>query len=168
MKLLLVILIAVSTAPARVEVGAGHDGAGTVAGIAAAGRAGHSQDFWEGTYEFAEDGGKTAGGTPILVFHTLMIRREGDSLVAEIESNGYQTARHLFGEVKLRPGAALIYFQSYGETNLFKPYSEGELLLTLKRSSRRGRRALVLTEWGAFQPAVRELASGRVHFTKKL
>jgi hypothetical protein len=124
-----------------------------------------NKSVWEGFYEFSEDGGRTAGGTPILVEHLITIYQENNSLLAELTSNGYQTARNLVGEVRVEGNRARIHFRSYGDVNTFKAYEAGQLLLTLVRSGTRGK-ARILTYWGAFQPAVQPLRSGRVYFKK--
>ena len=51
-----------------------------------------AQKEWLGVYEFNEDGGKNAGGTPIFISHKLEIMTSDDGLIATIESNGYQTS----------------------------------------------------------------------------
>lgn len=124
------------------------------------------ENFWLGDYTFGEDGGRTAGGTPIFVVHSLGIRREADTLVAEIVSNGYQTSRHLVGTVKVTGNTARIYFKSYGEDNMYEPYGAGDLLLTLKRVVQKGK-TRILTYWNAFEPAVKPLANGRVYFKRE-
>lgn len=137
-----------------------------VNGIAPAPHLARGENFWEGVYAFGEDGGRTAGGSAIYVYHTIRIYRTGDAWLAEIESNGFQTARQLTCDVKLDERRARLYFKSYGETNVFKPYTEGQLLLTLERA-RRNRRSVILTRWGAFQPAVNPLKSGQVYFRRE-
>ena len=122
--------------------------------------------FWVGDYSFGEDGGKTAGGSAIFVVHSLGIRKEAGTLVAEITSQGYQTSRHVTGTVKVTGNVARIYFKSYGEGNMYQPYREGDLLLTLKRVAQGGR-TRILTYWNAFEPAVKPLGNGRVYFKRE-
>ncbi|MEP6704288.1 MAG: DUF5991 domain-containing protein, partial [Acidobacteriota bacterium] len=67
---------------------------------------------------------------------------------------------------KLEGAKLLIYFQSYGEDNMFEPYKEGDLLLTLERKPEKGKN-VVLTNWGKFTPAIpRNAKSGKVYFEK--
>jgi hypothetical protein len=124
------------------------------------------ETFWLGDYSFGEDGGKTAGGSAIFVVHSLGIRKAGGTLVAEITSQGYQTSRHVIGTVKVMGSVARIYFKSYGEGNMYQPYQEGDLLLTLKRVAQKGR-IRILTYWNAFEPAVKPLGNGRVYFKRE-
>lgn len=50
-----------------------------------------------GTYEFGEDGGRTAGGTAIFVGHDLNIKADG---TATLTANGYQTSRRYYCQNK--------------------------------------------------------------------
>lgn len=123
------------------------------------------QSTWEGTYTFQEGGGRAAGGTGEFVEHTVVVRREGDALVADIDANGFQTSRSLRCSAKSEGGKLSLYFLSYREDNVFTPYHKGQLLLTLGRSTAGGRTRLV-TYWGAYQPALITARGGRVYFKK--
>lgn len=124
-----------------------------------------AQSDWVGSYEFYENGGKTAGGTAILISHELNIIDGGDGLTASLQSNGYQTSSDLVCTAKVEGSKLLIYFQNYGEENMFEPYQPGDLLLTLERKGKS-----ILTRWGKFAPSVpKNEKSGKVYFepTKK-
>lgn len=129
-----------------------------VSGFAAA------QSGWTGSYEFHENGGKNAGGSVILISHELNIIDSGDGLTATIQSNGYQTSSDLVCTAKVEGGKLHIYFQNYGEDNMFEPYKQGDLLLTLERKSEKGKR-VILTHWGKFTPSVpKNEKTGKVYF----
>lgn len=123
------------------------------------------QSTWEGTYTFQEGGGRTNGGAGEFVEHTLIIRRQGDGLIADIDANGFQTSRSLRCSAKAEGDKLNLYFQSYREGNIFTSYKKGQLLLTLERSVAGGK-PRVLTYWGAYQPALSSVRSGRVYFKK--
>lgn len=123
------------------------------------------ESFWVGDYSFVEDGGKTAGGTRIIVIHSLAIHKEAGKLIAEIASQGYQTSRQVVGEVRVTGNVARIYFKSYGEGNMYESHREGDLLLTFKRVTQRGR-TRILTYWNAFEPSMKPLVNGRVYFKR--
>jgi hypothetical protein len=126
----------------------------------------NAQTSWTGNYEFDEDGGKTVGGTAIFVTHQLEIKQTGDGLLATIQSNGYQTSIDLVGTVKTEGDKLLIYFDSYGENNVFENYEQGDLLLTLEKKTAKGKTEL-LTFWNKFQPVVpKNEKSGKVYFKK--
>lgn len=122
----------------------------------------NAQNSWVGIYEFEEDGGKTAGGTAISVLHRIEIVESDDGLVAMIQSEGFQTSVDLVGKAKTEGNKLLIYFDYYGENNVFENYEPGDLLLTLER-----RKDEILTFWGKFQPVVpKNEKSGKIYFKK--
>jgi hypothetical protein len=125
-----------------------------------------AQSEWLGTYEFGEDGGKTAGGTVIFVMHQVDILESEDGLIAMIQSNGYQTSRDLVATAKIEGSKLLVYFNSYGENNVFETYKKGDLLFTLEQKTVKGE-LNILTYWDKFQPVVpKNEKSGKVYFQK--
>jgi len=128
--------------------------------------AANAQKEWLGNYSFDEDGGKTAGGTGISVGHSIDVVESDDGLVATVQSNGYQTSRDLICKAKVEGAKLLIYFDSYGENNVFEPYEKGDLLLTLERKTVKNKTE-ILTFWGKFQPVVpQNEKTGKVYFQK--
>ncbi|MEO8573005.1 MAG: DUF5991 domain-containing protein [Pyrinomonadaceae bacterium] len=124
----------------------------------------NAQNDWKGTYSFDENGGKNAGGTTIFISHELTVFDGDDGLAARLQSNGYQTSTDLICSAKVEGTKLLIYFQSYGEDNMFEPYGLGDLLLTLERKMEKAK-SIVLTHWGKFTPAIPKNAkSGKVYF----
>ena len=125
-----------------------------------------AQPDWKGSYEFFENGGRNAGGTAILITHELTVFDGGDGLAANLQSNGYQTSSDLICSAKAEGQKLMIYFQSYGENNMFEPYKQGELLLTLEKKSQ-GDKTVLLTHWGKFTPAIpKNTKSGKVYFQR--
>lgn len=128
----------------------------------------NAQNEWLGNYIFEEDGGKTAGGTAIFVSHEMRIVESDDGLLAMIQSNGYQTSKDLICTTKIENGKLLVYFDSYGENNVFEPYEKGDLLLTLERKTVKNKTE-ILTFWGKFQPVVpKNEKTGKVYFVKAI
>jgi hypothetical protein len=117
------------------------------------------QNGWEGTYEFGE------GGTGMIVTHRLVVYKRGDSLLADLDADGFQTSRSLRCDARIEGSKLNLYFSSYREDNLLARYKKGQLLLTLERTTVRGKLRL-LTYWGAYQPTLKDLPSGRVYFKK--
>ncbi|MDQ3818166.1 MAG: DUF5991 domain-containing protein, partial [Acidobacteriota bacterium] len=76
---------------------------------------------WEGTYTFQEVGGRSAGAGAF-VDHTLVVRREGNDLVADIDADGFQTSRSLRCTAKAEGDKLSLYFQAYREGNISTPY----------------------------------------------
>lgn len=126
----------------------------------------NAQSSWLGKYEFAEDGGRNAGGTAIFISHELEIKETSDGLMATLQSNGYQTSKDLICTAKIVGGKLEIYFDSYGENNIFESYEQGDLLLTLENKTAKGKTE-TLTFWSKFQPSLDKNAkSGKVYFKK--
>lgn len=125
-----------------------------------------AQSDWEGSYYFGEDGGKNAGGIAVLISHELDIFEGGEGLAATLESNGYQTSSELVCSAKIEGSKVMIYFQSYGDNNMFEPYKQGDLLLTLERKMEKGK-PVIVTHWGKFVPSIPKNArSGKIYFEK--
>ena len=125
-----------------------------------------AQSDWLGSYEFTEDGGKNAGGTPIIVTHQIDFLQSDDGLVAILKSNGYQTAVDVLCKVKIIGNKAMLHLEGYGDDNMFENYRRGELLLTLEKKTEKGKTDII-THWGSFKPAVpKNEKSGKVYFVK--
>ncbi len=125
-----------------------------------------AQNDWAGHYSFDEDGGRNAGGTAIFISHELTVMETDDGLIAHLESNGYQTSKDLNCKAIAKGNKLEIYFDSYGENNIFESYKPGDLLLTLERRTAKGKIEL-LTFWGKFSPIVpKNEKTGKVYFTK--
>ena len=125
-----------------------------------------AQAEWAGTYSFDEDGGKNAGGTVIFIAHELVLMETDDGLRGTLKSNGYQTSKDLNITTKVKGNKLEIYFDSFGEDNVFETYSAGDLLLTLEKRTAKGKTEL-LTWWGKFTPIVPEKPkTGKVFFVK--
>jgi Family of unknown function (DUF5991) len=87
-------------------------------------------------------------------------------LIAMIQSNGYQTSRDLVATAKIEGSKLLVYFNSYGENNVFETYKKGDLLFTLEQKTVKGE-LNILTYWDKFQPVVpKNEKSGKVYFQK--
>jgi hypothetical protein len=125
-----------------------------------------AQAEWAGIYSFDEDGGKNAGGTAIFIAHELVVMETDDGLRGTIKSNGYQTSKDLNIAAKVKGTKLEIYFDSYGEDNVFETYSSGDLLLALERRPAKGKTEL-LTWWGKFTPVIPEKPkTGKIFFVK--
>ncbi|HEY0429172.1 MAG TPA: DUF5991 domain-containing protein [Pyrinomonadaceae bacterium] len=128
--------------------------------------AARAQTDWTGAYEFDEDGGQTTVGTAIFITHQLEVKQTDDGLVAYLQSNGFQTSKDLICTAKTEGDKLLIYFESYGENNVFESYEEGDLLLTLESKTAKNKTE-ILTFWNKFQPVVtKNEKSGQLYFKK--
>ena len=121
-----------------------------------------AQSDWSGRYGFTENGGKNAGGTVIMITHEIDVFEGGDGLAASISSQGYQTSAELNCSAKIVGNKLQIFFESYGENNMFEPYNQGDLLLTLERKGK-----ALLTHWGKFAASIeRNQKSGKAYFER--
>lgn len=121
---------------------------------------------WVGNYTFDEDGGKNAGGTAIFISHELNIIESDDGLIATLQSNGYQTSKDLNCKAKIVGTKLQLFFESYGENNIFESYEPGDLLLTLEKRTLKGKTE-ILTFWGKFLPIVpKNERTGKVYFVR--
>lgn len=121
-----------------------------------------AQTDWKGSYAFTENGGRNAGGAAILITHQIDVVDGADGLAASISSQGYQTSAELNCSVKVVGTKLMIYFDSYGENNMFEPYQQGDLLLTLERKGKQ-----LLTYWGKMSASIeKNEKSGKVYFEK--
>ena len=122
------------------------------------------QSSWVGNYVFEEDGGRTAGGTAIFITHELNVMATDDGLTGTLQANVYQTSKDLICTVKADAAKLMIYFDSYGENNVFEPYKKGDLLFTLERKKIKGKDVIV-TNWGKYTSVSEEKpVSGKVRF----
>jgi hypothetical protein len=129
------------------------------------GRASADRAAWEGTYTFQEGGGRTAGDTGMFVEHTIKVYRRGEGMVADVDAAGFQVSISLRCVAKAEGDRLNLYFESYREDNVTEPYRRGQLLLSLRHPTSRGK-VRILTYWAAYRPAFRALRSGRVYFRK--
>ena len=126
----------------------------------------NAQTSWLGTYDFDENGGKTVGGTKIFISHRIEIKQTDDGILATIQATAIKLRLILIGTVKTDGDKLLIYFDSYGETNMFENYEQGDLLLTLEKKTTKGKTE-ILTYWNKFQPIVpKNEKSGKVYFKR--
>lgn len=55
----------------------------------------NAQTAWVGNYEFVKSGGRTAGGTAIVITHELVIEESNGKLTGNLAANGYQISKDL-------------------------------------------------------------------------
>jgi len=125
-----------------------------------------AQTAWVGQYTFDEDGGKNAGGTAIFISHEINVMETDDGLIATLQSNGYQTSKDLNCRAKVEGSKLMIYFDSYGENNIFETYKPGDRLLTLELKTLKSKTEL-LTFWGKFLPLIpKNEKTGKTYFVR--
>ena len=103
---------------------------------------------WDGVYAYTYDGGRTAGGSPILVTWRLTLKDGACTFHGE----GFQTLETFSCSAQAAPDALTVRFLRYpppAKGNRFgvETYKPGAPLFTLSRSNGR-----LLTRWTGFVP----------------
>lgn len=103
---------------------------------------------WDGVYSYTHDGGRTAGGSPILVTWRLTLK--GDS--CRFDGQGFQTLESFSCAARRTPTGLAVRFLRYppqaaGNRFGVEVYTPGTPLFNL--SNVRGR---LLTQWTGFVP----------------
>jgi hypothetical protein len=103
---------------------------------------------WAGVYAYTHDGGRTAGGSPILVTWRLTLK--GD--LCELHGEGFQTLETFRCDLRATPTGVEVRFLRYpppstGNRFGVEVYKPGASLFVLTRSNGR-----LLTRWTGFAP----------------
>lgn len=117
--------------------------------------------IWWGDYRYVWNGGRTAGGSGVVVTYDLHLAADG----CRISARGYQTDQTIRCTAVPRAGVLDIVFRSFGDGALRNQYGvavyrPGERLFSL--SNRRG---TIWTGWGSYSPWEDDRPPGR-HFRK--
>jgi hypothetical protein len=117
-------------------------------GLVAAAPAGDWAGDWDGVYAYTHDGGRTAGGSPILVTWRLTLK--GD--LCAFHGEGFQTLETFRCDLRATPGGVEVRFLRYpppstGNRFGVEVYKPGASLFVLTRSNGR-----LLTRWTGFAP----------------
>ncbi len=124
----------------------------------------NAQTNFVGSYEFYEDGGKTAGGTAVVVGHDLTINADGSG---KLTAAGYQTSKDMFIETKSAGSKLQILFIKFGEDQAGPTDLEaGTLLLTIEYKTVKKKKVL-WTTFGQYNPAVFDAKKGGGIYFKK-
>jgi Family of unknown function (DUF5991) len=117
-----------------------------------------------GSYEFSENGGKTAGGTAVFVGHDLTINADGSG---KLTAAGYQTSKELFVKTKLVGSKLQILFVKYGEDQTVPTELKADtLLLTLEYKTVKKKKVL-WTTFSGYAPVVFDAKKGGGIYFKK-
>ncbi|WP_407524823.1 DUF5991 domain-containing protein [Methylobacterium oryzisoli] len=108
---------------------------------APAGAAPDGTGDWAGTYAYAADGGRTAGGSAVVVVHTLRLA-PASGRPCQLTSSGFQTDTTILCEVTGSAREITVAFRSYGygrPVNAYgvAVYRPGQPLFRLRRTGRR-------------------------------
>lgn len=117
---------------------------------------------WDGVYAYTQDGGRTAGGSPILVTWRLTLKNGA----CEFHGEGFQTLEAFQCSAHATPSGLEVRFLRYpppARANRFgvEVYKPGAPLFTLSRLEGR-----VLTRWTGFVPDEGVARSPAPYFSK--
>jgi hypothetical protein len=124
-----------------------------------AGSAGSAED-WQGRYRWEAEGGRTAGGTGIVVTYDLAIGPAGSRGGCVLAARGFQTDERILCRAETGARALTIAFHSYADGRTVNRFGvavhrPGEPLFTLTREPARGEGGLTTRLQG-----LRPLAEG--------
>ncbi|MFT8242954.1 DUF5991 domain-containing protein [Roseomonas sp. BN140053] len=111
-----------------------------------------AQTNWAGQYRYEWSGGRTVGGTGIVVTYDLRVGPGGATDCA-LDITGFQSDEHILCEIGADAGNLWIRFRSYADGSLLNSYGRaqyrpGQSLFQL----RRGRGSALQTEWQSMSP----------------
>ena len=113
-------------------------------------------DVWLGNYDFQESIPPNVN----MIYH-FTIYKEKEEYYAKVIIDGYQTITRLLAKLKIEDRTASLIFVKYLPENLFTPYKEGDVLLTLERKDEK-----TLTTWGKIEPIDNNSKpNGKIYFT---
>ena len=116
---------------------------------------------WSGAYEYVDNGGATAGGTPIVVTYRLEIPA-GAASQGTLRITGFQRDDTIRCDVSGMPPEATVRFRSYGDgqtANAFgvTVYQPNQILFSLRTDGSNG----LVTAWQGLKPDGARTESGR-------
>lgn len=137
-----ILAVVLATTPGLVNPGSAKDLAGRDLGA-----------IWSGGYTYTYDGGRTAGGSAILVEYRLGIAADPKGKACRLDIEGFQTNQTLLCRLSGSESDATVRFESYGDGSTVnahgvKEYEVGEGLIALRRTSD-GR---IVTDWLKISP----------------
>ncbi len=113
-----------------------------------------SLETWIGEYGFSEFAPPDQN-----MFYSLSIYKKDRSYYADLSIDGFQTTERLRAKVAGDGDIIQLIFMEYLPDNLYEPYSEGDILLSLERKD-----SQIYTQWGKIEPMLEENKSGKVCF----
>lgn len=138
-----------------------------IAALGGADAQAQSTAAWKGAYRYTFDGGKTAGGSPILITYDLVVAPGAARGGCLVSASGFQTDErivcHAAGDAK----ALSVTFHGYDDGRTVNKYGvavykPGQTLFTLEH----GEGGKVLTLWGGFRPDLPASTAGPGEYFK--
>lgn len=110
---------------------------------------------WDGEYEYGGFGGRTAGGSAIMMEVTLSINSPKFKQGCVFQAMGFQTDTKIFCTAAIKGDALEIQFKSYSDGGILNEfgnerYKVGEVLLSLNKPKDQKNQYEV--RWGSYVP----------------
>lgn len=119
---------------------------------------------WAGQYTFEESAKNVTGDGAQTWNYVIDIKeKDANTLVADIQVDGFQTMTRIEASVKASEKNAEVIFEKYGKDNMFELYKKGDRLFTIEANEK----GELITNWDKMKPNVIEnQKSGKVMFKK--
>lgn len=110
---------------------------------------------WDGEYEYGGYGGRTAGGSAIMMEVTVSINSPKLKQACVFQAIGFQTDTKIFCTAAIKGDVLEVQFKSYSDGGILNEfgnerYKVGEVLLTLKKPKDKKNQYAV--RWGSYVP----------------
>lgn len=110
---------------------------------------------WDGEYSYGGYGGRTAGGSPIMMDITVSINSPKFKQACVFQAMGFQTDTNIFCTAAIKSDVLEVQFKSYDDGGILNGYGNerykvGEVLLTLKQPKDKKNQYAV--RWGSYVP----------------
>ena len=108
---------------------------------------------WKGAYQYEFDGGRTAGGAPIVITYDLIVTPGAARGGCAVSASGFQTDERIVCHASGDAKALSVSFHGYDDGRTVNKYGVaiyklGQTLFTLER----GEDGKLLTRWDGFRP----------------
>ncbi len=141
--------------------------------LATACMADNAQNEWHGKYDSYVSGGKTAGGSPIMMSIKLKIEKQGSKEFCELHADGFQTNETIFCTTAMNKNQLMILFKSHEDGRIInrsdvEEFKVGETLFSLEKVATKNKKKPVryITHWGAYTPFGLERKNVKDYFEK--
>lgn len=126
---------------------------------------------WDGEYQFAGLGGKTGGGSPIMMEIILTINKSGSNEYCKLHMQGFQKDEIIFCLLTGSDNKLEVKFKTYGDGRVLNAYDVerykvGEVLFVLEKAEGKDKKTRYIPHWASYVPFDNMEKGGKYFFTK--
>lgn len=132
------------------------------------------KNAWDGVYTFFASGGKTVGGSPIMLSMKLTIDSQHSDKGCRLNADGFQTYHRFICTYSVDKNQLRVAFKSYDNGKTVNEigvtvYNVGQTLFTLEKedANSANKSARYLARWGAYLPFGLERKNAKDYFEKE-